>query len=416
MKRYIGIVMVVVTVLVGGCGSGGYSADPPTDVAVVAKDSRIVVSWTMVPGVEYWLFKAAGDGVTPFNCISMPSCTTIMKAASPTTLTGLPNGTTFSVSINGRINGGAGGPGSTALSATPRMAGTTWTAGTVPTGSGDLRGVAYGAMFVAAGTAGSLYSSTDGTSWTALTNPLPTANFNAVNYDANRGRYLSAGAGGAVIAMTPAVSGTWTQQTSNTASDLYAIANNAAGLTVAAGAGGTVIRSSDGTSWTVGSSGTANALYGLAYGYDNTNNRSQFVAVGAAGTLLYSADGTTWTAASCPTCTTTPDLRGVVYGAAAGVFVAVGTGGTVLTSTDGITWTPRTSGASVALNAVTFTPTRRFVAVGDGGVVYYSEYASLGTIWTQAVQPTPTTLYAVTTDNTYDYSAVGAAGFNLYSD
>lgn len=406
---------LVAALFIAGCGAGGSPAEPPTGVAVTAKDSRIVVTWNMVSGVEYWLFKAAGNGVTPGNCSTMTSCSTVINATSPTTISGLSNGTIYSVSINGRIDGGPGGAGSNAISALPRMAGDTWTAGAA-TGSNPLRGVAYGAMWVAAGVGGALYSSTDGATWSALTNPLPGSDLYAVNYDSYRAKYLSVGAGGTIIAMTPASSATWTQQTSPTTNDLYAIANNAAGLTVVTGLGGTILSSSDGATWTARTSGTGNALYGVTQGYDNTNARNLFVAVGAAGTLLYSPDGITWTAGTCATCSGAPDLKSVVYGAAAGVFVAVGAGGTVLTSTDGISWTPQTSGISNTLNGVTYTASRRFVAVGDAGVVYYSESASLGATWTQAAQATPTALYAVSTDSTYDYLAVGLGGFNVYSD
>ncbi|MDD5057931.1 MAG: hypothetical protein PHQ60_08660 [Sideroxydans sp.] len=392
----------------------------------MAKDSRMVVSWDMASGVEYWLYKAAGNGVTPENCSSMSACTTTLSATSPTTVSSVANGTTYSVSINGRISGGPGGPGSAAVSATPRMAGGTWTApitNTIPNTT-VLRGVAYGAMYVAVGDGGALYSGAvytvidavagakTGITWSPLTNPLAT-NFNAVNYDSARAKYLSAGTGGAIISMTPASSTAWTQQTSNTTNDLYAIANNAAGMTVATGAGGTIISSNDGSTWTVRTSGTANALNAVTYGYDNTNAQYVFVAVGAGGTVLKSTDGITWTAASSGTAN---ELRGVTYGAAAGVFVAVGASGTVLTSTDGTTWTPQTALTIATLNAVTYSPSRRFIAVGADGSIYYNEYANAGVTWTQAVTATGTALNAVAPGALFDYSAVGASGVNLYAD
>lgn len=420
MKRYIGFIAVAVLFSVAGCGNGGHSAPPPTNVVVVAKDSRIVVTWDAVPGVEYWLYKAEGDGVTPENCISMPSCTTGLGVSSPSTVTGLTNGTTYSVSINGRIDGGAGGAGSVAVSATPRMAGTSWTAGAALTTS-DLRAVTYGAVdtkFVAVGAGGALYSAPYSSSgsmvWTVQTNPLPSTDLNAVNYDSYRTKYVGVGAGGAVISKT-GTSTTWVTETSNTTNDLNAVASNTTGLTVAAGAAGTIVTSSDGSTWTERTSNTVNALNGVAYG------SNLFVAVGAGGTLLYSTDGTTWSAGTCASCGVT-DLKGVVYGATGtntGVFIAVGTGGAVLTSPDGATWTPRTSISSVSavtLNAVAYTASRRFVAVGDGGKVYYSELATPGTVWTQAVSSTATNLYGIATDATYDYSAVGVGGLNIYSD
>ncbi len=444
MKRNIGIIAAVLAVIsLVGCGSGGSSAPAPTNVVVVAKDSRMFVSWDMTSGVEYWLYKAAGNGVTPESCSAMPSCTTTLAATSPTTLSSLANGTTYSVSINGRISGGPGGPGSAAVSATPRAAGGTWTApitNTIPNTT-VLRGVAYGAMYVAAGDGGALYSGAvytvidavagakTGITWSALTNPFTTT-FNAVNYDSYRGKYLSVGAGGEIIGMTPSSSSTWSEQKTGYTGvqNLFAIANSGSYLTtVATGANGTIIYSADGgANWAdksaaVSPANPGTALNGVTFGYDYTNSRYVFVAVGASRTLLYSLDyGLTWTVGTCgATCSGTPALNGVTYGAtgsASGVFVAVGASGTVLTSPDGITWTQQTSIPPATLNAVTYSSGRRFVAVANDGSIYYNEYANAGVTWTQAVTATGIALNAVTPGALYDYSAVGASGVNLYAD
>jgi len=78
--------------------------------------------------------------------------------------------------------------------------------------------------------------------------------------------------------------------------------------------------------------------------------------VGAGGTILTSTDGTTWTLQTSGT-----PLNGVTYGG--GKFAAVGNSGTILTSTDGTTWTAQTSGTTNQLNGVTY-GNGRFVAVG----------------------------------------------------
>jgi hypothetical protein len=62
-------------------------------------------------------------------------------------------------------------------------------------------------------------------------------------------------------------------------------------LFVAVGNTGTVITSPDGTTWTTRTSGTTNALYGVAY----SSTDDLFVASGASGTFLKSADGILWT-------------------------------------------------------------------------------------------------------------------------
>lgn len=414
MKRFFTFIMVaVVTLFLQGCfGSGGSSAPPPNNVVVAAKDSRVVVTWDMVPGVEYWIFRAVGTGITPTTCSSMPLCSTTLKVTSPLTVSGLSNGTTYSFTINGRTGGGPGGAGSPAIQATPRLAGATWTVGTPTAPASNLRSVAYyGGTFVATGDSRALFTSTNGNTWTAVTTNLPAINFNAVSYDASRARYLVAGAGGAIYVSSDTV--TWTQQAIGTTTWAQnAIANTGTGITVVTGANGTILYSSDGSTWAAQVSGTTNALNGLTYG------NGTFVAVGAGGTILHSSDGITWAVVAASG--TASNLMGVTYGLEAGRFVAVGVGGTVLTSPDGTTWTLQTPiAAATTLNAVTYLSGRRFVAADNNGSIFYSEYSSLGATWAPVTVTLPyvaAPLYAVTTGGLFDYSVVGAAGLNLYSD
>ncbi len=437
MKKYFLFpIAAAATLSLTGCfGGGSSSAAPPTNVAVVAKDSRVVVTWDMQPGVQYWIWKAAAADVTPQTCSQLPLCTTLINVSSPATISGLTNGTLYSFSVNSRINGGPGGAGSPAVSATPRLAGATWSSGTA-LGSSALRGVTYGAMFVAVGDGGQSYSGTlnssiNGITWTPLTNVPST--LNAVNYDGAHAKYLSVGTNGTVMALTPATSSTiWTAQTPATPNTLYALANNGTGFTVAVGAGGTIITSGDGTSWTLQSSATAlttQPLYGVAYGLNSSTAQNVFVAVGAAGTVLHSVDGVTW-AAGTVLPSTPNDLRGVTYSASNGAFLAVGANGTVLTSSDGANWTKVSAtvqtptGTSLgalasSLNSVTFSAGRRFVAVSSDGNIFYSEYISAGATWIQvtpAVTANTNPLYAVATGGLFDYSAVGVSGLNFYAD
>jgi hypothetical protein len=447
MKRYTGLLLAAVAaVYLQGCiGSGGNSASPPTDVHVVPKDSRVVVTWTMLPGVEYWIFKAAGDGVTPKNCSSMSLCTITLQATSPASIPALLNDPySYSFSINARTNGGPGGAGSPAILVTPRLSGKTWNVGaTTVTGTSELLGVTYGASgakFVATGTSGALFSgilswTSTGAgliTWTPMTNPLPSTlpstTFNAVNYDAVHAEFLAVGSSGSVIGHVPSSSTVWTKQTSYTPNELFALANNGAGFTVAVGAGGTIITSGDGSTWTPRTSGPPNALHGVAYGYDSTTPGYAFVAVGDAGTILYSKeDGADWTTPVTLSPSTAQNFKSVTFGAAygsvAGVFVAVGAGGVVYTSSDGRNWTQQTATtipATTQLNAVTYSASYaaagRFIAVGEDGNVYYNEYSNLGVNWTAAPQVTTTPIRAVSTGALFDYMAVGTNGLNLYAD
>ena len=81
---------------------------------------------------------------------------------------------------------------------------------------------------------------------------------------------------------------------------------------------------------------------------ENTSN-PLFVAVGDKGTIITSSDGTTWTPG---TSGTAEKLRGGAYGNS--TLVVVGFSGTILTSSDGTTWISRTSGTSSNLPTITY--------------------------------------------------------------
>ena len=410
MKRLSGYILALVaTLLLAGCGGGGSSASPPADVKAVAGDGVVTLTWTMEPGVQYWVFSAAANSVTTDNWSSLPSPKAVVPAVSPQVVTGLVNGTTYSFTINGRTDGGPGGPGSPSVSAVPRLAGAIWNTG-ANLGTADLRGVTAGAVgsplvsyFIVTGTNGTLFSSTNGSSWTGLASGV-SSDLNAATYGGSI--YLVAGAGGVVLRSTDAV--TWTPQTSGVTQALYGLSSNGGGVFVAVGAQGTIVISGDGVSWGVPTSGTTADLYSVTYG------NGRYVAVGAGGTVLTSGDGgATWQAVASQT---SADLKGVAYGAVPGAagaaavptFVAVGAAGTLITSPDGVTWTAQSPIASnITLNAVTYGT--QFVAVGSGGGVFTS-WDGYG--WQAQNSGTVANLNAVA-PGLYGYAAVGAAGTNI---
>lgn len=410
MKRYLALCLLIsASTLLSGCYKAGTSAPAPTNVQVAAGDTSATLTWDMTPGVEYWIFKAATTSLTPQDCLSLTECGITMKAVSPTVVAGLVNGTVYSFTINGRIDGGKGGAGSPSAQATPRLAGATWSLSGTPLGT-NLNGVGFGSVFVAAGDSGVMYSSTDGISWTLLSS-LVTTKLNAVSYYG--GNYLVAGAGGVILRSLDATV-TWPQQTSGTTNDLYAISNYGSAGFVATGASGTIIHSGDGITWTSAkTSNPASNLYSVTYG----NN--MYVAVGAAGALLSSTDGVTWN----PLTPTTPisliTLRSIAYAPPAtgtigtGTFVAVGSGGTIVTSADGgTTWTPISSTPFTAtINAITYG--RQFVAVAEDGSVNTS-IDGINWAATTTMPANSSPIYAVTR-GLYDYTAVGAGGLNLHS-
>lgn len=389
---------------IGNAFDLGSSANPPPDVKVVAGDSSATVSWTMAPNVQYWIFSAPTNFITTDNWSKLFGSKANINAVSPQVISGLSNDFQYSFTINGRIDGGPGGPGSTSVSIVPRLAGAEWSVGKPL--ANDLRSTAFGTVFVAVGAHGALSSSPDFNSWTTatwtpLTNPLVSLpDLNAVAYGLSG--YMAAGAGGALLFSADAI--TWTAQSSGTSSDLYALTNNGSSLlvAVAAGANGTIINSGDGKTWTLANSGTANDLLGLTYG------GGIFVAVGANGTLLTSTNGVTWQPVAS---NTTLKLNSVAYGISTttgvATFVAVGNAGVLVTSTDGVTWTVQSTITSNNLNSVTYG--RQFVVVGDNGTIFTS---TDGSSWQARASGTLSSLKSVGHGLT-NYSVVGASGTNL---
>jgi hypothetical protein len=374
----------------------------------------------MDPGVEYWVWVAPILNLTTQNCSSSAFCVTYRSVSSPYILPGtLTNGVTYSVTINGRTNGGPGGAGTPSISFVPRFAAAAWKAGK-PLGV-DLSGVAYGpstttttltSIFVAVGAGGAIFSSPDAVTWAAAASGV-TSNLNAAAYSntTNGGTFVAAGDGGVMLSSLDTV--TWTPRSTATTSNLYGLATNGGGTFVAVGANGTIIASGDGVTWVTAVSGTTNDLFGVTFA------NGFYVAVGAQGTLLVSTDGLTWQPVASQT---TNDLRGVAYGVipattttlATPVLAAVGAAGTLITSADGITWVANPP--IVANDFLALTRGSQFVAVGKGGVIYFS---TDGTTWQAAASGTTADLKGVTftsgagTSPGIGYVAVGAAGVNL---
>jgi hypothetical protein len=406
MRRFMVLAAAVLAgLLVAGCG-GGKSADAPAGgLTLVPGDGVVNVSWSVTPGVDYWLWYSTDPTLSATHWVGIAQQgTPVMGVNSPYAATGLANGTPYYFMANGRTDGGPGGPMTPLVSATPRLAGTAtaslpvpWTAGTV-LGTNDLRGVTWGTAFVAVGANGAMYSSPDGTTWTALNSAVAT-NLNAATY--RGGVYLAAGDGGAMLYSADAI--TWTARTTGTANNLNAIATNA-GLFVAVGAKGTIVYSADGITWTAAAnSATTNDLYAVAQA-----GNSLWVAVGANGTLITSTDGSTWASVASHTAL---DLKGVAYGistaTSASLFAAVGANGALITSPDAVTWTAQTPIGTNALSAVTYGT--QYIAVGANGSIFTS---TDGTTWAGQPSTTNGNLNAIV-HAPYSYSVVGAAGVNL---
>lgn len=424
VRRALGLSLIAL--LVSSCGGGrGSPAPPPAGgITVTPGDNQVVISWTPDPGVEYWLFYAPATSISKTNLSSVAGLKGIVNVTSPYILSGLANGQIYSYTMDGRYDGGPGGAGTPSVSATPRLAGGTWTAGS--TMAADMHGVAWGAAsnatnyYLAAGAGGALYQSTDGVTtsglnWTQIPTATSgvTANLNAAVYTLSK--FVVVGDGGAIYS-TADLTAAWTAGNFATTQNLNAVASNGSRL-VAVGNAGAIVYSGDGVTWAAAASvPTSNNLYGVSY-----LSTGIWMAVGAGGTLLTSSDGSNWTAGASGT---TVDLKAAAYRSSVtttitiptttttttpAAYVVVGSGGLVLTSTDAATWTAQTLGTA---NLLAVTPVlSQFLAVGAGGVAYNSVN---GTNWTALTTGSGSNLYGMTNAQG-QFTAVGAGGVSVFT-
>ena len=397
------------SLLLSACGGGstGGPAAPPPDFRVVAGDSSVSATFTAEPDVVYWIFYGPGPNITTGNWVTSGG-RVITNVTSPTVITGLVNGLTYSFTINGRKDGGPGGEGAPTQVAVPRLAGNNWTVSTT-LGTGRLNGVASGPLVAGYATAvvaegGLIYQSVAGSAYAPATNPAAPNDLYAVAFGV--AGFVAVGANGTIVQSGDSI--TWTARFSGTSQPLYAIAPTAAGY-IAVGAGGTILTSSDAETWTAQASGTTTDLFTTVAGLNYQ------AAAGANGTILTSTDGATWTRQSTGT---TAALRGISIGTftsadgttSTNVYAAVGAGGTLVTSPDGLAWGLRAPIGTADLNAVRYGG--QFVAVGAGGVIYTS---ADGTTWTTQVSGTANDLFAITRTLT-GYTVTGAQGTTLFSN
>jgi photosystem II stability/assembly factor-like uncharacterized protein len=389
-------------------------ADAPTGLAVAPGDGQVTVTWDQQPGLTYWIFFQAGDTVTA----AAPGVPLLFDVQSPRIVFPLVNLTQYAFVMNATKDDSRAGPASAVVMAVPRLSGSSWTSG-LSLGPQDLNGVAFNPTLnrlVAVGNAGTIfagdfnYTSTDPPGVTAWTPPtsIPAGfvgDLSAVMFSGSQ--FIALGTDGSIL--TSADGNTWILSTHPVPSGgtagprmnsiAFGIVSNAT-IYVAVGDGGNIFTSPDLVTWTAAASPTGNNLYNVSF------PNGIFVATGASGRLLTSTDASTWT----PQISNTPiALRGATFGA--GSYAVVGDAGTILTSTDGTTWSLITPAPPLTQNLRAIRYGTRFVAVGQGGPVAYSD---------DAINWLPTS-----SDSTADlaaviftpgmYLAVGASGANAVS-
>lgn len=207
-----------------------------------------------------------------------------------------------------------------------------------------------------------MYYSSDGLNWNINNTITLTTSAWSIAY--LNGNYIVTGSSGGIVTSSNGTS--WTVQTSGTANTLYNAAYGASTYVVV-GATGTILYSTNLTSWSL-ATGTGTAQFN-----DVTFNATvgKFVAVGATNSIYYSTNGSTWTSVASMTGTWTK----VIY--ANSLYVAIGSTGTIATSADGVAWTLRTSNVTSLADIVWNGSI--FVAVGGAGQVTTS---SDGITWT----------------------------------
>ncbi len=385
--------------------------EAPSGVTVTPGEGLVTVTWDRDPELTYWIFYQPGSSVVPAGS-GVPL---IFDAKSPRVVVGLANETQYAFVMNATRGDSKAGPSSPIVMAKPRLAGAEWVSGTalgtnlngiafngsrlvvvgdsgtifagdynytstnppgvtpppgitawmlptsLPTGFiENLSAVIFSGLFVALGTDGSVLTSTDGLTWTSAMGSITSVGMNGIAFGSvsGLGTYVAVGNGGKIFTSTDNLV-TWTPAAfipPNT-SDLFGVAF-LNGVFVATGANGALLTNTDGSTWiTIHSFTTTSTLRGAAFRSAPT---PVYVVVGDAGTVVTSTDSAIWNLiAPAPL---TQNLSGVVFGSR---FVAVGQGGAVAYSDDGTSWFP-TSAGTANLARVVFTPAM-YVAVGESG-------------------------------------------------
>lgn len=213
-----------------------------------------------------------------------------------------------------------------------------------------------GSQFVLTSSNMDCYTSADGSTWTLqpTTNDLYMA-YSIVWADT---QFVVVGANGR-ISTSPEIF-KWTTRNQNTSEWFCSVAWSGS-LFVTVGRGGTIMTSTDGITWTKQPSEYTDWLLSVVW------TGTQFVAVGGSqsgsSTVRTSPDGLVWSVRSCDV---GKQLFSVTWTGTS--LVAVGQSGTVVTSPDGVTWKTEVSGTASFLRSVVSTDSL-LLAVGDGGVM-----------------------------------------------
>jgi hypothetical protein len=198
-----------------------------------------------------------------------------------------------------------------------------------------LQGVAFkDDVFVAVGSAGAIYTSTNAFHWYTADSPT-TKNLNSITV--GEGKFLAVADAGVVMTSTDGIQ--WNSTPTSTTNNLQSVVYGN-GLFVAVGLRGSIITSPDGLNWNSQPSGTSTPLRQVAFGSDI------FVVIGDNATILASTDGDTWIRKGSGSGNV---YNGVAYGA--GKFLIEASSGMIEADiSKGVLETPRVTPDGVILN------------------------------------------------------------------
>ncbi len=253
----------------------------------------------------------------------------------------------------------------------------TWSHAVLPLMTGGYampaRSLAHGnGVLVAVGalsdqSRGMAWWTADGQTWHGVPDPVSGEVLTAVSFDGQR--FVAPGSAGGVYTSTDGRIWTKLGSVSSTATRVTRIAYGG-GAYVAIGANGLLARSADAVNWTVLTpipSATAVPSAPVSTFTDVLWDGRQFVAVGSDDTAATSADGTTWNSGLMEN---VPPPRALAH--CGNVTVGVGYGSAV-TTLDGSTWHTRVWAGSPSLEAATC-GNGRVVAVGDFSAIMVSDH------------------------------------------
>ncbi len=215
---------------------------------------------------------------------------------------------------------------------------------TIPTGSANSKGVAYGnGVYITILGNGTIYQSADGENWTkVISATIPSGTFNSIAFGA--------------------------------------------GQFVVVGNGGLIFTSPDGITWTTRTSSTANTFYNVQF------LQGQFFAVGNLSTIRSSADGITWSVITLSAGLANDLFLHITYGSGIFAITARGSSGGsyVYKSATGAsnTWTYQTISGFLLINRIQYLKDR-FFCFFAGNYIYTSP---TGATWTDVTASVTLTL------------------------